>query len=133
MKRTQQLVNNNGLQIPLPLMLQYGLYPGAAVTVELDKDAIRIIPKLPDQDEIENRSLRLLLKSIGDGVLVRANQLEVDEIDGKIGDWRVHIYARGFDNVLGQLDYNKFGELLSHTPTVVENVYQNAARLGEPS
>jgi len=54
-ERAQQLVSNDGLQIPLPFMVQYGLYPGSEVTVELDDDVIRIVPKLPDQTDIENR------------------------------------------------------------------------------
>lgn len=131
MKCTQQLVSHNGLQIPLPLMLQYGLSPGTTVAIEFDSDMIRIIPKLPDQDDIENRSLRLLLKSVGDAVTVKANLLDIAEPDRKVGDWRVRVYARGFDQALGYLDYNKNGELLSHHPSVIEKVRQNATILSQ--
>ena len=55
MERARQLVINDGLQIPLPFMVQYGLHPGSEVTVELDADVIRIVPKLPDQTDNENR------------------------------------------------------------------------------
>ena len=55
LERAQQLISNDGLQIPLPFMVQYGLHPGSEVTVELDDDVIRIVPKLPDQTDIENR------------------------------------------------------------------------------
>ncbi len=55
MERAQQLVRYDGLQIPLPCMVQYGLHPGSEVTVELDDDVIRIVPKFPDQTDIENR------------------------------------------------------------------------------
>jgi len=54
MERAQQLVSNDGLQSPLPFMVQYGLHPGSEVTVELD-DVIRLVPKLSDQTDSENR------------------------------------------------------------------------------
>ena len=131
MERAQQLINNDGLQIPLPFMVQYGLHPGSEVIVELDDDVIRIVPKLPDQTDIENRALRLLLKSLGDAVLVKAQQLDATEAGRKIGDWRVVVYARGVDDPLGHLDYAKRGQLLSDLSMVLDTIRQKASTLAK--
>lgn len=131
MERAQQLINNDGLQIPLPFMVQYGLHPGSEVIVELDDDVIRIVPKLPDQTDIENRALRLLLKSVGDAVLVKAQQLDAAEGGRKIGDWRVVVCARGVDDPLGHLDYTKRGQLLSDLSMVLDTIRQKASTLAK--
>ena len=129
MERAQQLVGVDGLQIPLPFMAQYGLQPGSEVTVELHDDAIHIVPKLPDQTEIENRALRLLLKSLGDGVLVKAQQLDTPEPGMSAGDWRVDVYARGYDDQLGHLDFAKNGLLLSDLSTALDAIRHCAAMI----
>ena len=129
MERVQQLVSDDGLQIPLPFIIQYGLHSGSEVTMEFDDDVIRIVPKLPDQTDIENRALRLLLKSLGDAVLVKAQQLDAAEAGRESGDWRVAVYARGFDEPLGRLDYAKGGQLLSDISAVLDAIRQKASAL----
>ena len=129
MELVQQLIDENGLQIPLPLMSQYGLQPGSAVTVELDDDVIRIVPKFPDQTAIENRALRLLLKSLGDAILVKAQQLAVIEPDGQQDGWRVDVYAHGLAEPLGYLDYSRQGQLRSDLKASLATIRQNAGKL----
>ncbi|MEZ4673996.1 MAG: AbrB/MazE/SpoVT family DNA-binding domain-containing protein [Caldilineaceae bacterium] len=86
MEQTQQRISQDGLQIPLPFITQYGLHPGSEVTVELDDDVIRIVPKYPNQADIERRALRLLLQSLGDAVHIKADQLDATEPDRQRGD-----------------------------------------------
>lgn len=129
MERTQQLVDGNGLQIPLPFMAQYGLHPGSEVTVELD--VIRIVPKYPNQAAIEKAALKLLLKSLGDAVLVKAKQFEQGDAERNAGDWRVDIHARDVEEPLGHINYAKNGELLSDLSTSLEAVRQKAATLAQ--
>lgn len=131
MERTQQLVDGNGLQIPLPFMAQYGLHPGSEVTVELDKDVIRIVPKYPNQAAIEKAALKLLLTSLGDAVLVKATQLEEADEGRNAGDWRVDILARNVEEPLGFIDYARNGDLLSDLSTSLETVRQKAATLAQ--
>lgn len=131
MERTQQLVDGNGLQIPLPFMAQYGLHPGSEVTVELDQDVIRIVPKYPNQAAIEKAALKLLLQSLGDAVLVKAKQFDEEHEDRNAGDWRVDIHARDVDEPLGYIDYARNGELLSDLSTSLKAVRQRAAALAE--
>ena len=129
MEQTQQRVNHDGLQIPQPFITQYGLHPGSEVTVELDDDMIRIIPKYPTQADIEQQALCLLLNSLGDAVLIKAQQLDATEPSRKRGDWRVYIYARGFDDALGYLDYAPNGQILSDLDSVLAKIRQNAIHL----
>ncbi|MEM7127267.1 MAG: AbrB/MazE/SpoVT family DNA-binding domain-containing protein [Chloroflexota bacterium] len=133
MERLQQLVNGNGLQIPLPFITQYGLHPGSEVMVELDDDVIRIVPKYPDQATIEKTALKLLLNSLGDAVLIKAKQLETNDLeedDGrKVGDWRVAIHVREIEEPLGYIDYAKNGELLSDLETTLDAIRQKVGTL----
>ncbi len=129
MERTRQIVGEDGLQIPLPLMAQYGLHPGSEVTVELDNDVIRIVPRLPSQDEIENRALRLLLRAVGDAVMVKAQQRESAETGSDHGAWRVSVYAHGVSAPLGYLDYAHDGQLLSDTTEALHSIRQAATHL----
>lgn len=131
MERTQQLISDEGLRIPLPFMIQYGLQPGSEVTVELDDDVIRIVPKLPNQTDIENKALRLLLNSLGDAVLVKVQQLDVADPNREIGDWRVYVYARGFDDPLGYIDFSRNGQLLSDFPSALGSIRQKASMLAK--
>jgi len=130
-ERTQQLISDDGLRIPLPFMIQYGLRPGSEVTVELDDDVIRIVPNLPDKTDIENKALRLLLNSLGDAVLVKVQQLDAAEPNREVGDWRVCVYAREFDEPLGHIDFSRNGQLLSELPSVLDSIRQKASMLAK--
>ena len=71
MEKIRQMINADGLQIPLPLVARYGLHPGARVTLEFDEHGIHIIPALPNQQDIENLALQYLLTNLGDAVTVQ--------------------------------------------------------------
>lgn len=131
MEHSQQVIDINGLQIPLPFMTQYGLRPGSEVTVELHDDAIRIVPKFPDRAAIEKSALKLLLKSLGDALLVKANQLDSDQADGKSGEWRVSVYAHDIDEPLGFLEYARHGELLSDLESTLGDIRHKATMISQ--
>ena len=65
METVRQVINDEGLQIPLPLIERYGLQPGARVILELEPQGIRIVPALPDANDIENIALCYLLIHLG--------------------------------------------------------------------
>jgi hypothetical protein len=99
--------------------------------VELDDDVIRIIPKYPSQADIEQRALRLLLKSLGDAVLIKAQRLEATTPDRQRDGWRVYIYVRGVADPLGHLDYARNGQLLSDPDSVLSEIRQKASELAK--
>ena len=126
MERTQQVIGQEGLHIPLPLIAQYGLHPGVEVIVELGENEIRITPLAPTQTEIENQALRTLLKYLGDAVQVKASPKVSDTTQT---GWEVHVYAPGFEASLGQLNYSHTGELLSDLPTTLNAIRSKAVAL----
>ncbi|MCP4361689.1 MAG: hypothetical protein GY796_27065 [Chloroflexi bacterium] len=69
--KIRQVINDDGLQIPLPLIEHYSLQPGVRVILELDQQGIRIVPALPDDHDIENVALRYLLINLGDATQVQ--------------------------------------------------------------
>lgn len=105
METIRQVINDNGLQIPLPLVERYGLQPGARVILELDQQGIRIVPALPDDEDIENIALRYLLANLGDAVQVKVEQKE----EG----WQVAVYGERLTEPFGSLVYSREGTLIS--------------------
>lgn len=103
MEKIHQVINKEGLQIPLPVMERYGLRAGANVIVAIDESGIHITRALPHQTEIENFALRYLLFKLGDAVVVRVNQQETG--------WLVDVLAANGETLLGKLHYRKTGEL----------------------
>jgi hypothetical protein len=126
MERTQQVIGQEGLHIPLPWIAQVGLHPGVEVIVEFGENEIRIIPAAPTRADIENRALRTLLKYVGDAV-----QLKVEpKMSGATQTgWQVRVYASGLGVSLGQLDYSPTGELLSDLPASLNAIRSKAASL----
>ncbi len=131
MERTHQIINAEGLQIPLPFMQKYGLQPGASVVIELNEDAIRIVPRYLEKVDIENRALRLLLHNLGDAVTVKAERQEA--VNGgdphAVNGWLVQVSARGLTVPLGYLRYSDTGELISELPTALNEMRQKAVEL----
>jgi len=124
METIRQMVNADGLQIPLPLVARYGLRPGARVTLEFDERGIHIIPTLPNKQDIENLALQYLLTNLGDAVTV--------QVVAKDDLWQALVYGEGLTESLGQLTYSQLGQLQpnqSTTPKIMResviNAYQN--------
>ena len=112
MQIVHQIIDKEGLNIPLPIIEQYGLYPGVDVVLELDADGIRIRPAILDRTGIENMALVYLLGNVGDGVQVKAEQ--------KNGKWHVAVFSHFREIPLGYLVYAQDGTLIveeSITPT----------------
>ncbi|MGB0385026.1 MAG: hypothetical protein ACPGWR_09405 [Ardenticatenaceae bacterium] len=121
MERLRQVVGTEGLQIPWPIMQQYGFKPGAGVVLELESNSIRILSATKSTEEIENQALRTLLKHLGDAVTVTV----VPSNEG----WCVSVYGSGLSESLGRLVYTPAGELLAHRSTpfvVMRNVAMEA-------
>lgn len=116
--RFHQVVGHDGVQIPLPIMQQYGLQPGAGVVFELEANGIRILPAVMKQEEIENIALRTLFTHLGDAVIV-----DVTSVDH---DWYASVYGVGLDKKLGELVYSATGELLPSRSTPIERMRQKA-------
>jgi hypothetical protein len=121
METIRQVINKDGLQIPLPLVERYGLQPGARVILELDQQGIRIIPALPDDEDIENIALRYLLTHVGDVIQVQVEQKE--------DVWQVAVLGEGLPEPLGSLVYSVEGTLInekSSSPKALREAAQAA-------
>lgn len=70
MERVRQVMGEKGLEIPLLLTERYGLRPGVQVVMELDEDGIRILPALPEKEDIESLALRYVLRNLGDAATI---------------------------------------------------------------
>jgi hypothetical protein len=111
MEKVYQSVGNDGLQIPIALMRQYGLEQGSGVVLELQPDGIRIVPARPEQTTIENRALRYLLSTVGDVATVKVNALPGDT------GWQVEVYGLDMAQPAGMLIYSSTGVLLAERST----------------
>ena len=118
MERVRQVMGEKGLEIPLLLMERYGLRPGVQVVMELDKDGIRILPALPEKEDIEGLALRYVLRNLGDAATISVKR-DHDY-------WVVFIYGRVSDKVLGQLVYSFDGKLIVDRSTPVAEIRQKA-------
>ncbi len=114
--RFHQVVGNEGVQIPLPIIQQYGLKPGAGVVFELEANGIRVLPAAIKKEEIENIALGTLLRSLGDAVTV-----DVTPVDH---GWCASVYGVGLDERLGELVYSATGEALASRSTPIELMRQ---------
>lgn len=111
MEKVHQAVDVNGLQIPIPLMRQYGLEPGSGVTLELEPDGIRVVPAKPERAAIESRALRYLLAYVGDAAAV-----QVIPLPGGNG-WQVDVSGAGLTVPAGTLYYSVSGALVTERST----------------
>ncbi len=121
METIRQMVNADGLQIPLPLVTRYGLQPGARVTLAFSERSIQIIPMLPSQQDIENIALQYLLTNLGDAVTV--------QVSNKGDSWQASVYGEGLTEPLGRLTYSTLGQLQlnqSTTPNIMREIAINA-------
>jgi hypothetical protein len=116
MERIYQSISADGLQIPIALMRQYGLKQGSGVMLELEPDGIRIVPARPERAMIENRALRYLLSTVGDGATVEVHPLP----DGT--GWQVDVYGFGLTKPAGMLVYSLSGALLVERSTPLAEI-----------
>jgi hypothetical protein len=104
MQIVHQVIDKEGLNIPLPIIEQYGLFPGVDVVLELDTDGIRIRPAVIDRSGIESMALVYLLGNVGDGVQVKAER--------RNGNWHVAVHSPLRETPLGYLVYAQDGTLI---------------------
>lgn len=123
MEKIYQAVGADGLQIPTALMRQYGLVQGSGVLIEFESDGIRIVPARPDRTTIENRALRYLLSTVGDGVRVEARPLPNE------AGWQVNVLGSSPERPAGTLIYSSSGVLQadrSTPPPEIRRIAQEA-------
>ena len=116
MEKVYQSVGADGLHIPVALMRQYGLEPGAIATLELQSEWIRIEPARAEPATIENRALRYLLTHVGDAATV-----SVHPLPGGMG-WQVDVYGTGMVWPVGKLVYSPTGVLLADQSTPPDGI-----------
>jgi hypothetical protein len=111
MEKIYQSVSADGLNVPMALVRQYGLAPGAMVLLELERDGIRIVPTHAEPSAIENAALGYLLSHVGDAVTVSAHLLPDKSA------WEVVVYGTGMTQASGKLVYSLMGKLLPEQST----------------
>lgn len=62
MGQIHQMISSQGLEIPLPLMQQYGLQPGDRVILELGPDGIFMAIPIKEPKKIEMMALKLTFR-----------------------------------------------------------------------
>ncbi len=117
MERVQNIVGKRGIEIPLPLIEQYGFQPGSPFLIEFGETGIRILPPMPQQEEIGTQALFYLFRKLGDAVRV-----EVEPVDS---GWQVNVYAADKEP-LGKLFYSSDGSLIETKSTPVATMRQKA-------
>src|SRR3954447_14294529 len=114
MEQIHQMISPAGLEIPLPLMQQYGLQPGDRITLELGPEGIFKAVPIKDAKKMEIAALKLTFRYLGDAVTVKA---ELDESAYNQNGWLVYIYGLGIDKPLGALTFSHTGKLLPEFST----------------
>lgn len=117
MERVQDVVGERGIEIPLPLIEQYGFQPGSPFLIEFGETGIRILPPTSQQEEIGTQALFYLFRKLGDAIRVKVEPLGTE--------WQVNVY--GVDSeLLGKLIYSTDGILIETKSTSVETMRQKA-------
>ena len=123
MEQIHQMISAAGLEIPLPLIQQYGLQPGDRVTLELGPDGIFMAIPITEPKKIEIMALKLTFRYLGDAVTVKAEQ------DGSLlnqNGWRVNVYGLGIEKPLGILTFSRTGKLLPEFSTSFDEMRRQA-------
>lgn len=118
MERVRDIVGTNGIEIPLPLIEQYGLQPGSPFLIEFDEKGLRIMPPTPQEEEIGTQALLYLFRRLGDAVRIEVGQQE----EG----WKVTVLDAEMNEPLGYLTYSAIGELVETASTSIETMRQRA-------
>ena len=114
---THEVISEKGLEIPLPLLAQYGVQLGARVKVEFGPNGIFVALPITDPHRIEVLALRLTLRYVGDAATVKA---EPDPSPLNPGGWRVGVYAAEATEPAGYLVFSQIGEFLPEFSTRFE-------------
>jgi antitoxin component of MazEF toxin-antitoxin module len=123
MEQIHQTIGRESLEIPLPLMQQYGLQPGDRVTLELGPEGIFMAVPIKDPQKIEILALKLTFRYLGDAVTVKAEQ---DTFLLNQQGWRVQIYGLGIEKPLGMLTFSRTGKLLPEFSTPFDEMRRQA-------
>ena len=118
MERVRDVVGANGIEIPLPLIEQYGLQPGSPFLIEFGENGIRILPPTPHEEKIGTQALFYLFKKLGDAI-----RIEVGKLDE---EWQVTVFGADMVEPLGHLIYSTTGDLVEAKSTPIAVMRQNA-------
>jgi antitoxin component of MazEF toxin-antitoxin module len=108
MEKIYQKIGKSGLQIPFPLIQQYGLQVGASVQLEFGIESIRIRPAMVDKLSIEKKALKYLFSNVGDAVSVKVS------FDSEDATWCVKVFGAEMNDASGVLYYSSSGALLNN-------------------
>ncbi len=129
MERAYQVIGEGGIQIPLPLLESYGFYSGTHIVVEFGNEGLYIQPAKPTRTEISQRALRLLLRRLGDAVVVKTEPEQDGVPNSESAGWVVTVYGRGNETPLGTLRYSSRGDLLSDVDAAINQMWEKASQL----
>ena len=114
MEKTHATVNGTGLQIPLKELQQYGVEPGARVTIEFGLNRILVTLPITDPQKVEDLALRLTLRYLGDAARVKAVR---DTSAFNQEGWKVDVYRTDREASVGSLIFSQTGEFLPELST----------------
>lgn len=114
MEKTHVIVDGSGLQIPLKELQQYGVEPGARVSIEFGPNRILVTLPITDPQKIEDLALRLTLRYLGDAARVKAAP---DDSRFNQAGWKVGVYPVNADTPRGYLFFSQTGEFLPELST----------------
>ena len=129
MEQTYQVIGEGGIQIPLPVLESYEFYSGTQIVVEFGREGLYIQPAKPTRTEISQRALRLLLRRLGDAVVVKTEPDEDSLRDSESSGWVVTVYGCGNETPLGTLRYSSRGDLLSDVDSAINQMWEKASQL----
>lgn len=114
MEKTHVTIDGDGLQISLKELQQYGIEPGARVTLEFGQNRILVTLPITDPHKVEDLALRLTLRYLGDAARVKA---VVDDSTFHQDKWKVGVYQTNTAAPAGYLFFSKTGEFLPELST----------------
>jgi len=117
METLYQTIDRTGISIPLEVVRAYGLPEGTRIAISWQGDSIRVVPVEVGAEEIENRSLRYLLKNIGDALAIGTLQRTTT------GQWVVPVMVADTDETIGQLCYTVAGVLVPEKSTPIPRLF----------
>ena len=118
MERVRDIVGATGIEIPFPLIEQYGLQPGSPFLIEFGEKGLRIVPPTSQEEEIGTQALLYLFRKLGDAI-----RIEVEQADE---EWKVTVLDADIIEPLGYLIYSATGELMETKSTPIEVMRQKA-------
>lgn len=104
MEKTHATVDGSGLQISLKELQQYGVEPGARVTLEFGQNRILVTLPITDPHQVEDLALRLTVRYLGDATRVKAAP---DDSPFNRDGWKVGVYRTDLEAPVGYLFFRK--------------------------